>query len=505
MQRFSELIEKLKARPLVAAGILAGVLVVLGAAVFIATSRQTSTSSSVQNGTTPQANVTEEPINAKTRNPFVNKRDLDAIRDALLKNNPKAVQDNSKFQYQLGSKFKKPQTFIPFVNPVYAASVCNLDTLGTTVTVYGLANHIQEKTASDEAHKWGIDAKAASLPSSTDTFQYFFATATNDKFFSQYESSGAYTYHQADIPTPTTSAVAPPNIQAKIVDTLTQHGLLDAVTVPNIGLNGQYYEFTYKKNLATFKTVDVSSVKALGANSICNVSTANEMGYVEGVAHLDGAVAKVINNTRKIIKTATVPVESIDKSLAEYGDNPPIPPIVIPEGKTKSGTVTINDAVVVYYDMGIDVPQAAYVPVYLTSGTVTATDGSTVRVITAFPVVSVEELDKGGFISHESSTSDANSQKQGTFKIDPPPPAAASNGGGCPGKLVDIRVVCTRPGGGTICSDFVSIPETADTNGICSSGCKKIDASTLPASFHTRCSNAMQDTNNTCTFNACPC
>jgi hypothetical protein len=145
--------------------------------------------------------------------------------------------------------------------------------------------------------------------------------------------------------------------------------------------------------------------------------------------------------------------------------------------------VTITDVVLVYYEYGIETPEEAYVPFYLTRGTVKATDGTTVTVHTLFPTMTKYAMSQYGLVLKKDMTNDAivgrhSTQQQGTFSVkalvptDAPHSPKLSAGGSCPGKQIDYSpLTCKTPSGSTICTaTALSLPTSPDPLKVCDSG-----------------------------------
>ena len=220
--------------------------------------------------------------------------------------------------------------------------------------------------------------------------------------------------------------------------------------------------------------VDEDSIRSLGNNTVCQPSKARNMNYIKIYIAKDGQIARLINQTRMSTKKSSLQRQSLELSLKEYGENPPLDPIVLPKDKVTSGVVTIDEAVIVYYDYGVVYSQKLYVPMYLTSGTTTAEDGTSVRVFTLFPTVSMKDLEEKEktpeeIKAEELSMGGLKTQKQTVVNYSPPAPPYT---GGCPGDTVDYSVSCTNTSGQSICSAFLGIKPADDPNGICDSGCR---------------------------------
>jgi len=177
----------------------------------------------------------------------------------------------------------------------------------------------------------------------------------------------------------------------------------------------------------------------------------------------------------------------------------------------------------VYFDYGTSYPQLLYVPMYLTSGSAKAVDGSTIRVLTLFPAVSMEELIKTGAlpVSEEAINT---TQKHSTFTFTPkPPPATAGGTGSCPGNTVDYTVTCTA-NGVNVCSAFIGVDPKDDPLDVCEKGCQNSQGTVQNAAGQDPCRMFLQQKNipldrynpytpnsgfptgpSNCTINACPC
>lgn len=465
----------------IAVGALICIVVVLALVFMVVASNRVTPVAPVQTTTGNQQGQAEQPQVAVKQNPFIKTDDLTRIKDDFLQKihlqKPNVTVTPTPayhFNYELAPSLKRPQGMANPSTRVLGITTCNLDAAPTNVAIYNTKSHWSTADASTAAKSYGIDSPPYSLPTETSTYQFFFSTPDNSKFFSLYESSGSHVFHQA---VSYTGAVLPDAELKKRADAaLVAHNLSTGVAYVTNDQVGDQHTYLYKKTLNGIIFVDDLSLEALPtSDSICNVTESQEMGKVEVDLFADGQLAKIVNNNRLITRTTNVDRISLEDSIKAYQENLPIPPIVMPPGGAYTGTVTIDEATILYYDFGKNFPQSALMPVYATSGKITGTNGKVVRVITLFPVATLDQLTSLGITKIDSRAKDATSQKQTTWDLpiptDIPPKSTKGGTGKCFGNLVDYTIKCSVAGN-TICGSFFSAPSTQDTLGICDAGCK---------------------------------
>lgn len=449
-------------------------LLLIGLTIIL--TKKPSTGSDQTEKTTGDQNNTEIQTG---NNPLIDSQSLKKVEDSYQKKfekqgMPAPTKPKYKFQYELDPALKDKQV-MNFNQSVYAVTNCNLTTAPTTVSVYELKNEWTDKEAQDVAKVFNIDSPPYSMPADGGTVQYFFSNQITNGFLELYKSSGAYTYHK--VLDPLNQEITLLDALQKSSDALKKYQLSENLTSLPAETEPNYFVFSHLKSWGDFTMVDEDSIRSLGNNTVCQPSKAKNMNYIKIYIAKDGQIARLINQTRMAMKKSSLSRQSLEMSLKEYGENPPLDPIVLPKDKVTTGIVTIDEAVIVYYDYGVVYSQKLYVPMYLTSGTATAEDGTSVRVFTLFPTVSMKDLEEKGktpeeIKAEELSLGGLKTQKQAVVNYTTPTPPAPPYVGGCPGNTVDYTVSCTNTSGQSICSAFLGIPPSGIGIDICNSGCK---------------------------------
>jgi len=412
-------------------------------------------------------------------NPLIDSQSLKKVEESYQKKFekkglPLPTKPKYKFDYELDPALKDKQV-MNFNQSVYAVTNCNLATAPTTVSVYELKNEWTDKEAQEVAKEFDIDSPPYAMPAEGGTIQYFFSNKVTNGYLELYKSSGVYTYHK--VLDPLGQEITLLDALQKSSDALKKHQLSENLTSLPAEPEANYFVFSYLKSWDDFTMVDEDSIRSLGSNTVCKPSKARNMNYIKAYIAKDGQIARLINQTRMAVEKSSFKRQSLELSLNEYGENPPLDPIVLPKDKITTGTVTIDEAVIVYYDYGVVYSQKFYVPMYLTSGTATAEDGTSVRVFTLFPTVSMKDLEEKEKSpedkkAEELGMSGITTQKQGILDYPTPTLPAPPYTGGCPGNTVDYTVTCTNTNGQAVCSAFLGIAPIDDPNGICNAGCK---------------------------------
>lgn len=460
---------------IIGVGIL--ILLLLISLTVILTKKPATDSGSVQTGKTAgDQNNTEIQTG---NNPLIDSQSLKKVEDSYQKKFkkqgvPAPTKPKYKFQYELDPALKDKQV-MNFNQSVYAVTNCNLTTAPTTVSVYELKNEWTDKEAQEVAKVFDIDSPPYSMPADGGTIQYFFSNKVTNGFLELYKSSGAYTYHK--VLDPLNQEITLLDALQKSSEALKKYQLSENLTSLPAETEPNYFVFSHLKFWGDFTMVDEDSIRSLGNNTVCQPSKAKNMNYIKMYIAKDGQIARLINQTRMATKKLSLSRQSLEMSLKEYGENPPLDPIVLPKDKVTTGKVTIDEAVIVYYDYGVVYSQKLYVPMYLTSGTAIAEDGTNVRVFTLFPTVSMNDLEEKGKTPEEIKAEELGmgglkTQKQKVLDYATPTLPAPPYTGGCPGDTVDYTVSCTNTSGQSVCSAFLGIKPADDPNGICDSGCK---------------------------------
>ncbi len=458
-------------------------------------------------------------------NPMVSKNEMKRVQDAYVKAYKKAGKTfdipKTQFDYKLAPALQDNKGSFLGVKSTYADDTCNISSAPTTLPGYVLKTHYTVKDAEAVAKTYKMDTSIpASIPGQDGTsFQYFYSDPKTSAYFKLTEPSGVYTYH-VGAPAVTGKNVSQTDAQTIAEKSLSDHKLMAGLNLVNASYLGTdptfaAYLFAYSKKF-DLKMVDSEAVKTLKSNdSLCNVGVAQNMNYVNALVGTSGEVGKEINQTRTVTNTYSVKRENLANSITEYKDSTTIPPVVVGSTAT-SGTVTVDQAVLVYFDYGEAYAQAAYVPAYLTSGTL----ASGARVFSIFPAVSQKDLTNAPLLPDESDKTNLQLES-----FNPPPPMPASKL--CYGNLVDYTITCTASGQ-PICSGFASLDSAKyDPFGVCAKGCinksevfhadsgtdvcsKFMEKKGLPATINAPIKNpagspVFNGGDVSCTLGGCPC
>lgn len=485
------------------------VIVILGIATVFLFTHNPSSTSTLSPGVSPSGTTGD----TSTANPLINSRDVDQVQqnyDNQLEKKGLPTPVQPKFDYQLAPELQKKQSLLS-VQSALAATTCGIDSAPSSVPVFTLKAHWTPKEAGDTAKEFSISASPASVPTDGGGFAYFFSEPLTNGFLSLFEASGMYTYHAVLQVASTDRGLNQAELTSD--DERKKHGIFEGF----MKLSGSFdptvgsYVFLYRKDQGLFPMVDTGSIKALGSDSVCGVLPSSSVNTATVVVSIDDKLSRIIKNTRVITTTKTLPRESFTDAFDEYHTKPPVDPIVVGDDIT-GGTVTIDEVTLVWYDYGQNFAQTAYMPMYLTSGTVTSGTNHA-RVFTLIPAISMKELVKSGVVP-----SDESSLKLGTFNPKPPKPNIA----GCPGNTVDYTVSCSV-NGQTVCSAFMGINPDSDPNNICEDGCKSTDGTIsvqqnqdpcrmfleqnhIPTDKYNQTGNrAIPSGTYSCVLNGCPC
>ncbi len=414
-------------------------------------------------------------LNSQAPNPFVSNSELQQVENAYRQKYKEAKKKypetpNYNFDYEVGPGLSENKgSSLPFVKPAVAqvGGSCNLTAAPATLNGYFLKSHFSASEAASLAAKYNISTSTTSSIPGADgiTFDYYFANPQNSAYFKISEPSGAYQYHNG-----TVSASNPDITQAAAQVIATKH-LSDHNLNEKLKFLGssfvttdpafQAFIFSYNKNLG-LTVVDTEAIKELPTNaSVCNISPAKTMNYLDVVVGVKGDLGKIVNQTRTISGTHTLKRLTIDESVKEYKDKLPTTPIVAGGGTATTGSVVLDEAILIYFDYGEAYGQYSYVPTYLTAGK----GPSGGRVYTLFPAVSEAEL---ATTPLSPKGNQKNTLQLETFKPAPPKPPGKL----CYGNQIDYTVKCTQ-GSTPVCNAFYGVPtKEGDPWGVCTEGCK---------------------------------
>ena len=451
-------------------------IVVLVVLVIANTARQ-------QNGAglKPQVSIQEK------KNMMVDESERTRIREDFnrrvgRRSNTNPLKD-AHFTYEFSPAFKERiKNLKPRSDDVKAVStLCNLGEVPSSVYVYDLRNHWIVGESQALALEYGVDSIAYSLPTETTTYQYLFITPDNMMSFTQYESSGIYTYNKTSLLPD--GQLNGEGLRRYANEMLAQHKLNSNLSVPQISSRGNVSTFVYRQNLLDFMLVDEASIQSFFDQENCSVSDSDIMGLISVGVKSNAEIIKVNNNTRTQVskyKMTTIPIE---QALVEYKDAQPFDQLVYPSDATVDtrGQVVIDAAVIAYYDVGPNFAQNLYVPVYIAHGFAKSTTGQDVQILTFFPAVSAEELASKGVISSVPLPGDRSTQQQGMIGFATPTPHAPPvfqpkqgeigySGPGCPGNQIDYLVSCSVEGS-VICRGNFTGGASSDGLQACKNGC----------------------------------
>lgn len=467
----------------IALGVIALILTV---AIGIFTLRASGTSSPTDpNPTDSNANVT--PTVEET---LINTQDLDRQKEYIKKKYEEQgqsapVEYQYKFQYKLDPALQSQGFSI--VKPAYAANECNINTAPLGMNMYILDSRLNKDQARDVADLFTMEGEPETLSTGTAFPMYFYHDPTSGSFLSVLSGSGAYMFNA-----PIVSGAAADAAAVKRTADLAMNDYVYSIAyndpidfkLQSTAKRGSQFVFTYTKKWGEIPLVDQSSIVDAQAGSLCTIAESKISNYTEVVVAEDARLAKV-NYQHRTVKSITQMTRiKLAEALQEFEAGPPIDPIVSPPGKVVTGTVTITDAVVVYYDYGIEIPQHAYIPFYLTRGTVRATDGTDVVVHTLYPAMTKYALSQAGIVAARIRTNDAaavgrnTSQQQGTFGIqaleptDSPRSGKLTPAGGCPAQRIDYsQLNCLDATGYSICkAASILTSSNPDPLQVCESG-----------------------------------
>ena len=505
-----------------------------------------NSTSNTQNSisTTPAAQVEAPP----PENPLIEDSDLQEYKQNFNKRLKKEAiptpqEENYNFQYQLSPELQKKGTFNLF-SSAYAEDVCDEVSTTSTIPVYKLKRNYKAEEAKKNAAQFDVVSDPYSAETNTGALQYVFTDPTKSgDYFSQYKSSGSYHYHKAmaTVGEPITITTATEKKDYLLGTVPLLKGLEEIDAQESLESETGTFIFTFQKkwDLPIFDRGSITEIK--DRKSVCSLPQARSVNTLQLLLARDGIVSNVISSLRNDEGKISLPSQSLTDALIDTKSTPLIPPEVVSNSDVKSGTVTINESKVVYYDLGFDLPQCLYAPMYLVSGT--TKDGSTVAAL--FPAVPISELEKncpdldkdGASVDIPVKKIDGSEStiQYGSFKFSPTePPKPPGGTGKCWGNQVDYTVTCSNSKSIT-CSIFLGVKlsdEHNDPLNTCTDGCvnpikksftitqgedackkmldainsdlKKDDKDTFPTDDYKTPPN-LPDGSVNCTFNACPC
>lgn len=431
----------------------------------------------------------------------------------------------TQFDFILAPDLKKERSLIPFT---YAQNTCIPNNEPSVIPIYTLKTDWTIKEAKQIASSFGIDTDPTSLPVS-DGYQFYFSHPESKDFLTFFATSGMYTYHRVLKP----EGITIPQQEADriIQEEVKKHDLPSDLTLITSGYQEKQSVFSsvFDKPWPPYQVIDKDSISNLEANSICSIEKANTVNFVQVYLAVDGQLAKLVNQSRKLSQSYEAAREDLEEAVAEYKNNLPVEPIIMGKPTAQLGnSVLIDEAKIIFYDFGDIFSQKMYLPMYLTSGTVSLSNGTKTRVMTLFPAVSSKEMIRLKLIIPQ-----ANTLKLGSFSPPPTPPPtptkkpAPTPGGptktpgnlqGCPGGKVDYTVHCEQ-NGTPACSEFAESP--IDPWGVCDKGCIHQPPGTVTVSGTDPCQEFLNqqgisgftmgkgstkyEGTYSCTLNACPC
>lgn len=409
-------------------------------------------------------------------NPLINNAEVERVENSLRKKmeeagitiSPKPVY---KFHYKLDPALKNKSSF-RIVKPALAANTCNITSAPAVLPIYSLKDHLTVIDAREVAALYDIkDDPKGSLPSLDGaSFDYFFSDAVVSQFLQVTEPSGVSYWHRVVDATGANSGQVP----ATTAQTeLEKHKLSDKAVLKTTKTDpaSGFTIFHYEKNYDNLSMTDKASIMSLGpSSSVCSVTPTTLMNYIDIYVTPNGYFQKLVNKTKHTLQSYPVKRATLEESLSEYQTYPPIDPIVIGGGDT-TGDVTIDEAVLVWYDYGDSMPQTAYIPMYLTSG---KTPSGT-RVLTLFPALTKQTMNDTKIPQLSSESRDTLQM----YTFNPPfaaPPAPANPGEGTPYPTIPGlgSPICSGTGSGigsaAVVAGSAAVGLATSIGGTCPSG-----------------------------------
>lgn len=466
---------------------LVAVVVLLTLGIFFALVRsriapnQTPTDSQNQ-----QIDDAQSPGAADT---ILNTDDLQKNKEYLQKQYQKdgkkpPVDYQYDFQFKLDPALQSAGFHI--IPQAYAQSACDTANAPVALDMFILKSRYKEADAQKLADLFTLAGPPATLSSGTAFPLYFFNDVQTSSYLSVMSGSGAYAYR---IPIVASTNATQDALQRTADLTMQdyvyglQYNDPNDFTAAGSRKDGTDTVFTYTKKWDGLPVVDEATVLAT-KGSICNIPSTTLANSVEVVVAADARLTKM-NYQMRTVKIIT-PVTRIDpqEALTQYGSKPPVDPIVDPPGKVVRGTPTITEIKLVYYEYGLETPEDAYVPFYLTKSTMTATDGTPVTIYALFPVMTKYAMSQAGLViakatnAANTTVGHSSTQQQGTFSVQPLEPTASPHspkvvdGAQCPGSQISYSPMsCKSETGATICSaTILSLADSPDPLKVCENG-----------------------------------
>lgn len=436
------------------------------------TNNKSSTSTSLETGT-PGNNI---PVNNVNNSYIIDSDQQKAVKASmdnqlLRQGYTLSPKSETRFEYELAPNLDNKKSFIPFS---YAVESCNVDTAPDVLPIYQLKSNWNMDDAISVAKTFGIENSVPSSLPITGGYQYLLSNPETRGFLTFISTSGMYTYHR--ILDKETGDIGLEEAKKQILSEMDKHTVPLNLKPVSSGFDKEknYYYTDFTGDWPPFSVVDQSFLVSLSTDSVCKIGNAQNVNYAKVLFTPDGQLAKFIIESRTFSAANTVPRLKLADAVSEYKNNLPVEPFIVGGSTSKTtGTVKIDEVTLVYYDFGDIYTQKMYLPMYLTGGTAALTDGTTARVITLFPAVSEDNLEKSNLIPPRT-----RALHLATFTptpTPPPPPPPGSSMLGCSGGLIDYILRCTSVDGQAAgCSMSPGAPSNVDPYKICTEGCKNI-------------------------------
>jgi len=455
------------------------------------------------------------PAVVSENNPLISNKDLERVKekfdDDLRKFNlPSPTPQAAQYKYKLSPQLKNgsaPSSSLPFhfIKPVFAAG-CTETTAPVLVDVHKLKIHIQKETALAIAKELGVESyDAYATPSNDGGFSYFLV---NPKEPGSYvilsENNGNFLYHHAI--TQTGDPIDKISAEGKAKTITSSYSFLKNLefleTLEHLQTPNNAYSSKFFRDWTSYDIVNRTSIDGLQANeSVCDIQAALDTNNLQVDLAVDGVITNINSKVKLIDKTVKLPSISLEKALAENPDSIIAPFAFGDENPDIMNDVTIDESVLAYIDIGMDMPQCAYAPTYITSGKTQ----SGKRVVAVFPAVSKKDLDA---LCSDPEKKDSLNIKEGdgshstvqykTYTV--PTPTLAFPPGGfekCFGNQIDYLVDC-RDNLNNTCNVFLGVPykdPEDDPFNVCKDGPRKPEEFLYTQAGGDTCKQVLLDVN----------
>jgi hypothetical protein len=432
--------------------------------------------------------IFRNPAVVSNNNPLISDKDLEKAKekfDSDLKkfNLPTPTPHVAEYNYKLSPQLKggAPSSFLPFFAKPALAAGCTQITAPATVDVHKLKTHISKELALSIAKELGVESyEAYATPSTDGGFSYFLV---NPKEPGSYvilsESNGNFLYHHAI--TETGSPIEKAFAESKATSLAKSYSFLKGLTFIETlehtqNLNNAFSTRLYK-DWGVYNVVNRTSIdKLTDTESVCDIQTSQDTNVIQMDLAIDGITTNATSKVKLIDSTVKLPSISLEKALAENPESI-IAPYAFDDNPDLINNVTIEESVLAYIDIGMDMAQCAYAPTYITSGK-TQTGK---RVVAVFPAVSAKDLEalcagpeKKESLNIKEGEGTHSTVQYKTYTVPTPtlPPYPTGGYGKCFGYQIDYLVDC-RDALNNTCNVFLGVPykeEGDDAFNVCKDG-----------------------------------